>query len=452
TRWGLRYEAFLAEMSSSSRIAFRGGFTAGQPGLAGLHLSIEPARGWSIGVNRLLQYGGGARGGQSIGDLLRAFFRPGRFDNIQSPLLDEQFGNQLASITSSFIFPGKQPLVVNLEYAGEDTSRGRSTLLGNSALAIGLRWPNLAARFDAGFEFTEWQNGWYVNALYGDGLRHRGRVLGHWGGEARLLGDAVGAQALSAHLGWADRHGADWMLRYRTLQNESYGAFAYRRAHELGLHYDRPLHDALRGGLAFEIGRDVFGESYSRLAGVLRYASGRPNGRARSIAAGAGSARRPAVAERYIEYGVSANRLTVDLDDTTGRFARKEWSPQLGVGLRRAVSARQDLGVRLEWASLDGRSLIAVRAVDYRFRSHPAFALNVFAGAARYDLATPAYGLWAGAGASWLDIRPGWNLGFELRAGIKIARDDLVSGDPFGGRPDSFYDIESASLSLSRRF
>ncbi len=61
TRFNIHYEAFVAQMSSSDRIVFHGGLISGRPLLAGMHLSIEPFPGWSFGVNRLLQFGGGER-------------------------------------------------------------------------------------------------------------------------------------------------------------------------------------------------------------------------------------------------------------------------------------------------------------------------------------------------------------------------------------------------------
>ena len=70
TRLGLRYQLFVAEMSESSNIAFEGGFTSGNPLLGGIHVSIEPFDGWSFGVTRLLQFGGGDRD-QSLGQLPR---------------------------------------------------------------------------------------------------------------------------------------------------------------------------------------------------------------------------------------------------------------------------------------------------------------------------------------------------------------------------------------------
>ena len=75
-----------------------------------------------------------------------------------------------------------------------------------------------------------------------------------------------------------------------------------------------------------------------------------------------------------------------------------------------------------------------------------------FLGAARYDLATPAYGVYLGAGAQWRDLVPRLDLSLDLRYASKVARDHLVSGDPVGGRGDSFYDITSAALYLSYRF
>ena len=99
TKSKLRYEAFVARMSESSNIASARGTTAGYPQLAGLHLSIEPFPGWSLGVGRIMQYGGGDRE-DSLGDLLDAFFNPADHDNTGTP---EDFGNQVASFTSQFV-------------------------------------------------------------------------------------------------------------------------------------------------------------------------------------------------------------------------------------------------------------------------------------------------------------------------------------------------------------
>ena len=48
TKFGFQYEVFMAEMSRIDDIAFEGGTTSGKPRLAGLQVSIEPVRGWSL--------------------------------------------------------------------------------------------------------------------------------------------------------------------------------------------------------------------------------------------------------------------------------------------------------------------------------------------------------------------------------------------------------------------
>src|SRR6185437_170846 len=135
TPLGLRYEIFDAQMSKSNHIAFDNpagtSFTekTGNPRLAGIHLSMEPMSGWSFGLNRLLQYGGAGRP-SSLKDLFDAFFNPSKFDNAGTAgaAFNQQFGNQEGSVTSTLLFPGKVPFAFYVEYAGEDTSRGRSYL------------------------------------------------------------------------------------------------------------------------------------------------------------------------------------------------------------------------------------------------------------------------------------------------------------------------------------
>ncbi len=108
--------------------------------------------------------------------------------------------------------------------------------------------------------------------------------------------------------------------------------------------------------------------------------------------------------------------------------------------------------MRVEYDDIDGHALLGVRALDYRYRVRGPLALTGFVGAARYDLATPAYGVYLGAGAQWRNLAPRLDLSLDLRYASKVARDHLVAGDPVGGRGDSFYDITSAALYLSYRF
>ncbi|HEU4617127.1 MAG TPA: capsule assembly Wzi family protein [Gammaproteobacteria bacterium] len=268
TRLGLRYELFISEMSESSNILFQGALTTGNPRLAGLHLSIEPFPGWSIAVNRILQYGGGERP-DGFSDLFDAFFNPSGYDNANPG--ETEFGNQAASVTSTFLVPARVPFAVYFEYAGEDTSRGTNYRLGNSALSAGIRFPSLANRFDLTVELSDWQNGWYVHHIYLDGLVNEGNVIGHWGADWRVRGDGVGASSAMARVGWQLKGGAFVEATYRTLHNAAYTAPDYERAHSLDLLYSRSWKRDFHVGGELEAGRDPLDRSYSRLSLFLRF-------------------------------------------------------------------------------------------------------------------------------------------------------------------------------------
>ena len=266
TRWRLRYEAFVAELSESDLIRYRGSVTSGKPRLAGLSLSIEPVPGWSIGVNRILQYGGGERP-SGFGDLLDAFFRPSQYDNSTT---GDDFGNQAASITSRFLLPGPRPIAVYFEYAGEDTSKNSDVRLGNASLSAGLFLPAIGDTLDLTVELSEWQNGWYVNHIYPDGLSNEGHVIGHWGADLREPGDGVGARSLMARVGWRPRWGGIVEATYRALANESYTTPDYQRADSLALRYSHRRGELYLGGELF-VGYDTSGESYSRISAFMRF-------------------------------------------------------------------------------------------------------------------------------------------------------------------------------------
>jgi hypothetical protein len=451
SRLGIRYAVFAARMSRSDEILEDGGVTRGHPRLAGMQLSIEPVPGWSLGASRILQFGGGSRD-SSIGGFLKAFFDPAGRDNVRpGGALTEQFGNQLASITSRFVFPGPVPFGAYVEFGGEDTLSRENYLLGNASLSLGLDFPLIFDRFDFTYEASEWQNAWYVHPLYGDGLANRGRVLGHWGGDQRRKGDGVGAQTHMLRVGWRPSAGGRLELRYRTLRNESYSVVRYERAHDFALTFMRPWRKLLLGG-EVNVGRDADGEHFTRLVASVRYAPESPGG---SPVPGSDSTREADVsapgAEIFVDVGASLSRVRIDLDRTIP-VRTTTWSPapHFAIGARRAVSDHQDLGVRLEAMEIDSDWMIGVRLVDYRLRFGDHIALSGFLGAARWALATPAYGMYVGAGVQWRDIWSGWHIGFDARYSPNIARDDLVPSDPIGGRVSSYRETVIFSLYLSR--
>lgn len=449
TRLGLQYEVFLAEMDDSDQILYQEGFTQGHSRLAGLRLAIEPVPGWTLGANRMLQFGGGARGGDSFGDFLDALFKPHEYDNTSDSLsADEQFGNQAAAWTSRFIFPGATPFSVYFEYAGEDSSYEGNYRLGNAALSMGITFPSLWQRFDLTYEVSEWQNGWYVHGVYLDGLTSEGRVLGHWGADQRQFSPGVGAQSHMIRVGWEPSFGGLFQARVRTLANEDYSA-EYKRAYDLAVSYSRTV-SGFTVGAEIMSGRDVYGESFSRLAGFARFGDEWAEGFGSDLA----SASRPIGADLFVDAGINVSDVQIRLGDdspvtTTGMQA----AAHLGLGARRAVSQHSDLGVRVELDQIDSEMLLAVRALDYRYRFRNPLALSAFAGAARYDLATPAYGYYFGGGVQWRDVLPRFDLSLDVRYADKIARDKLLPTDPSPApRPDSFYDITGATLYLSYRW
>ena len=453
TRFGLHYQVFAALMSKSDRIVLGDGLTSGHPHLTGFHFDAEPASGWSIGVNRLFQYGGGAAGNGSWLHGITNLFSPSAGN--QTSVVSQQIGNQEASFTSSLLFPGRVPFAVYFEYAGEDTSHGKSYLLGNSALSAGIHFPRLWRRFDLTLEATEWQNLWYTHTVYLDGLTNYGRVVGNWFGDQRVFGDGVGGRSSMAQLGWEPPFGGLFQLRYRMLQNQLYSGVNYQHFHDVSLGYSRPWHGVILGG-EVEAGQDVFGANFSRIAGFIRYDDGsHPLGSA--IAGAASDEDQPLTdaGELFVDVGGNVNRQNIDLTTAaTRKDGPYKYGAHFAIGARRFVSDHSDLGARVEADDIQGYSLIGVRALDYRYRFNGPLALNLFIGAARYALVTPAYGIYYGAGLQWRNLVPGWDLGVDYRFANSVARDHLLPNDPpnIGGRTDSFYNISIVTLSISRHF
>jgi hypothetical protein len=458
---GIKYEFFGARMTKQP-IAFEQDndtfkYVDANPRLFGAHISIEPASGWSLGLNRLLQYGGAGRP-SSLKDLFDGFFNPSKYDNASSTAssFNSQFGNQEASFTSTFLFPGKVPFVVYAEYAGEDTSRSRNYLLGNSALSVGIHFPKLFERFDLTVETSEWQDEWYTHGVYTYGMSTDGFVDGNWGADQRKFGDNIGAHGGTIRLGWDATFGGLLELRYRVLQNENYTVFDdihYSRYHEFTLGYSRPWNGMVLGG-EFDAGKDSFGGSFTRLAAFVRYDDVRSGfGSMLDAMTGGSYGDEENKGEIFVSGGYNIYRVRTDLTDeplrTTGP---REDGYHFEVGARRAVSDHNDLGTRVEFDDINGHSLIGIRLVDYRYRFWGPLAADAYFGAARYALGTPAYGYYYGLGLEWRNVLPHLDLGIDFRYDDSVARDHLLPSDPQVNRPDSFYDIWGGIFKLSYHF
>lgn len=170
------------------------------------------------------------------------------------------------------------------------------------------------------------------------------------------------------------------------------------------------------------------------------------------IAIAAAVAPASAGAEVFVDFGVNSSRVEAHLSNQTISESSSS-GLHLGAGVRRALRAGS-IGARLELDDVDSDVLLAVRALDYRHHLSQRFALTGFLGAARLDLATPAFGYYLGGGVEIKNVFRSWDLGIDLRMGDKIARDSLLPTDPpvVGGQDDNFYDLSGVSFYLRYRF
>ena len=270
TALGLSYELFAGLMSDSDHIAWKGGYTSGRPAIAGTHLSVRPVPWLALGASRTIQFGGGARGGRSLLAFARAFVNPSGNDNTHDGLdSDQEFGNQLASVSARLTLPGPLPVALYGEFAGEDTSHYSNWRLGNAALSLGLYLPALPLGSDATYEYSGWQNGWYAHHVYGDGYVNDGAPAGHW--FANLDGgEAVGGSAHTLSINTLLGEGGLLTLRARLIRFASYAARATGTGWELSARCGRALGAGL-AGLEVGGGRTPLGEAQATARLYLRW-------------------------------------------------------------------------------------------------------------------------------------------------------------------------------------
>lgn len=456
SKLGLSYQVFAAEMSRQVGfpVVDENSPTSGKPRLAGIQGGIAPAEGLAFALNRVTQYGAGPDDSGGLSGWLDALTS----NNDASPG-NLEYGNRAASITSSIIFPGKTPFAVNLEYAGEDSAYSGSYRLGATNFSLGLDFPQLWRDFDLSYEVSEWQNDWYVHGVYPQGLTNRGHVIGHWFGDQRVFGDAIGGASHSLRAGWrSPSSGRYWQATYRTMSLDE----AWRRGDAPDVGYE--TYQSLRVDLAMDVrgfaveagvqvGRDIFGDKFARLAASVDLAQPGPRGSR-------------IVAEESSESGQDPTQVFVDFGAAYGSVKKifgvdipnvrtdSEITPHIAFGARRSVSRRSDFGVRVELDRLDDENLISVRALDYRFHYSQKLAFNGFFGAARYDYGLPAYGYYWGAGVQVKELLPNWDLSLDARHHEKLGRDKTLPDDPPSTpeRTRLFFDADGITLYLSRRW
>ena len=471
TRLGLQYEAFIARMSESDRIQLTdGALTRGHPKIGGIRVGIEPVTGWALSAQRVVIWGGGAAGGQSFTDILKALFHPGQaqttgFGNGVAPI-----GKQEASLTSRLIFPGRVPFSVYFEYAGNDTLAGHSPLIGKPDISAGIDLPRIGP-FSLTYEISSFAPTWYVHTAstvqtgYLDGITNYGDSLGHWFGDQRVLAtpnsiaDEVGGQSNMLRIGWEPSFGGLLQVQLRALANENgtiYGTYSYKNEYLGSLSYSHPW-KGYAVGAEVDGGRDVFGDDYFRFEGYLRDGDALLRDSDDDSATAAFAGERPEGDELYVSAGADYYRTLINLNlPAYPRYYTKYTAgPYFALGARRRVSPHQDLGAALEADDISGRTLLSVRMLDYRYRLNWPLAFNAFVGASRYSLATPAYGLYVGAGLQWRNVLPGWDIGVDYRTVMYAQRERDLPTDPGSQgteKPDSLTSIYAWTLYISRKF
>ncbi len=465
TRLGLQYQVFVARMSEQNHIELTNGtFTHGYPKMGGIMVGIQPVSGWSLGLQRVMVWGGGAAGGESLSNIMQAFINPSKAQTTGFNTGTRVVAKQEASITSDCIFPGPVPFSVYFEYAGNDTSMGRDYLFGKPSISAGIDFPHIGP-LNLTFEMDSWSPTWYVHGVtnvqtgYQYGLTNDYESIGNWFGDQRVpatattFADQVGGQSAMLRVGWTPSFGGYMQVRLRALANEAqtvYATYPYRNEYLGSLSYSYPWH-GYAVGAEIGAGQDVFGHHYIYVEGFLR------DGEAlfrRYDPVSAFTGKLPKGDALFVNVGANYYHVLVYKPHgaSTVRYYRR-WAATpvaVTIGARRRISAHQDIGVGLDLDSVSGRLLLGLRMIDYRYRFDWPIAIHAFVGAARYSAATPAYGLYLGTGLEWLHAYHGWNIGLDFRSVVSAQRlDDLRSEH---SNLDTYYTIDSWSLYLSHDF
>ncbi|MBY5994081.1 capsule assembly Wzi family protein [Ferrimonas balearica] len=271
--WNLQYEVYVARLEWTDQIVYGDELESGRPALLGFQTSFSPVEGWTIALNRTMQFGGGSRE-VTLRSIWDAFWDPAGNDNSSKVECDGppntcESGNQQASISSRMNFGGPVPFAILMEFAGEDTGSHSNYQLSNIATSFGVHIPFLpdwlgGPDWSLQYEMTEWQHAWYTHYIYKNGYTNDGIVMGHWGANNRVFNDSArGAQNHALKLGWQRDTRQRYELTYRLTDNKPSDAYDYSVGHELDLRYFGQLFGQQLGYRLYG-GRNVFSEGYFR--------------------------------------------------------------------------------------------------------------------------------------------------------------------------------------------
>ncbi|NKC19752.1 MULTISPECIES: capsule assembly Wzi family protein [Pseudoalteromonas] len=272
--WNFDFELFYSELEKvHDGIRFQGTLHDGTPKIAGSHFSIEPLAGWKIGLNRVMQFGGGPRK-VDFKDFVKAYFDPVGNDNKIGDLTqDDELGDQWATITTSFTTNYGTQAQWYLEYGGEDSNNHKNYLFGNTVVNVGVFLPQMTSTTSLRYEFTDMESLWYVNEIYDTyGNTIDGFGVGHFAANHRQFDDGAPTQIHVLEGTYQSDYRSLWRAKLSIIDNESN---YLNELGELGAEYERGYEFELAHiGEAYSkqvetkltLGKDVFGENYTWLS------------------------------------------------------------------------------------------------------------------------------------------------------------------------------------------
>ncbi|WP_440055369.1 capsule assembly Wzi family protein [Pseudoalteromonas sp. T1lg65] len=272
--WNFDFELFYSEMERVEQgIRYQNTLHDGSPRLAGTHFSIEPLEGWKIGINRMMQFGGGPRE-VSTSDIFKAYFDPAGQDNKKAGLSqDQELGDQWATITTSFNTNWGMPIEWYLEYGGEDTSYHKNYQFGNTVTNVGIFAPKVTEKIGLRFEYTNMHSLWYVNEIYQtQGNTIDGFGVGHFAANHRQFNDAAPTEVHVLEGTYQADMNSLWRAKASVIDNTSN---YLNELGQLGAEYERGYQFELANISQYDnkqvetkltLGKDVFGENYTWLS------------------------------------------------------------------------------------------------------------------------------------------------------------------------------------------
>ncbi|MCF2859021.1 capsule assembly Wzi family protein [Pseudoalteromonas sp. SMS1] len=265
--WNFDFELFYAELEHVEKgIDYQGQLHDGTPRLAGTHISIEPLKNWKLGLNRVMQFGGGPRK-VAFKDVVKAYFDPAGSDNSGlTGSTDSELGDQWATVTTSFKTNWVTPVEWYIEHGGEDTREHKNYLFGNSVTSYGAYVPTLTQDISLRYEYSDISEAWYTHHIYPTkGNSIDDFILGHFASNHRNFNHGVATTSQVLEINYHESLDSMWSVQYTAIENQNDDKFEYKKMNELKLSNTRTI-SRYQVETSLTAGKDVYGENYTWLS------------------------------------------------------------------------------------------------------------------------------------------------------------------------------------------